>query len=115
MSVEEIPPAEVQSLLDSDDPPVVVDVSTEAEFELGHIPGSINIPLVNLVSHLGRVAGADHIITVCPRGEASIQAVRLLSSYEGTQDAQIESMAGGLNEWEGPLEEGLDEATAGGE
>ncbi|RDZ64070.1 rhodanese-like domain-containing protein [Haloferax sp. Atlit-12N] len=107
--VDELSPAEVEELLDGEDPPLVVDVSTEAEFALGHLPGSINVPLANLVSHLDRVAGAERIVTVCPRGEASVQAVRLLSAYEGTEDARIESMAGGLDAWDGPLEEGIDE------
>ncbi|ELZ96514.1 rhodanese-like domain-containing protein [Haloferax mucosum ATCC BAA-1512] len=109
MPDDEVTPAAVESLLDGDDPPLVVDVSTDAEFALGHIPGSINVPLVDLVASLGRVTGADHIVTVCPRGEASVQAVRLLSAYEGTEGARIESMAGGLDAWDGPLEEGFDE------
>ncbi|KAB1198056.1 MULTISPECIES: rhodanese-like domain-containing protein [Haloferax] len=107
--VREITPAEVETLLDDEDPPLVVDVSTEAEFTIGHIPGSINVPLNDLVSHLGRISGAAHIVTVCPRGEASIQAVRLLSSYEGTKDARIESMVGGMNAWDGPVESDLEE------
>ncbi|MBC9986654.1 rhodanese-like domain-containing protein [Haloferax sp. Atlit-47N] len=113
--VDEVSPAAVEELLDGEDPPLVVDVSTEAEFALGHVPGSINVPLSNLVSHLDRVAGAERIVTVCPRGEASVQAVRLLSAYEGTEDARIQSMAGGLAAWDGPLEEGLDEGADGDE
>ena len=107
--VNEIEPAEVETLLERDDPPTIVDVSTEAEFAIGHIPGSINVPLNDLVSRLGRISGADHIVTVCPRGEASVQAVRLLSAYEGTEDARIESMAGGMNAWEGPVDSDLEE------
>ncbi|KAB1187403.1 MULTISPECIES: rhodanese-like domain-containing protein [Haloferax] len=107
--VSEIEPSEVESLLEDDDPPLVVDVSTPADFTDGHIPGSINVPLDDLVSHLGRITGATHIVTVCPHGEASIQAVRLLSAYEGTKDARIESMAGGLEAWTGTLEHGPDE------
>lgn len=44
-----------------------------------------------------------------------MQAVRLLSAYEGTEDARIQSMAGGLAAWDGPLEEGLDEGADGDE
>lgn len=106
--VEEIEPAEVEALLESDAPPTIVDVSTDAEFAIGHIPGSINVPLNDLVTHLDRISDADHIVTVCPRGEASVQAVRLLSAYEGTEDARIESMAGGMNAWDGPVESDLE-------
>ncbi|WP_396611553.1 rhodanese-like domain-containing protein [Haloferax sp. S1W] len=105
----EITPEEVAELLDSDDPPLVVDVSTPPEFDLQHIPGSLNVPLSDLYSTLDRLSEADHIVTVCPRGEASLQAVRLLSAYEGTNDARIESMAGGLDAWDGPLESDVEE------
>ncbi|ELZ79526.1 rhodanese-like domain-containing protein [Haloferax larsenii JCM 13917] len=105
----EISPEEVAERLDSDDPPLVVDVSTPPEFALKHIPGSLNVPLSDLYSHLDRLSEADHIVTVCPRGEASLQAVRLLSAYEGTNDATIESMAGGLDAWDGPLESDADD------
>ncbi|MFC7202734.1 rhodanese-like domain-containing protein [Haloferax namakaokahaiae] len=105
----EVSPAAVQELLDGDDSPLVVDVSAPDEFADGHIPGSLNVPLDDLVTHLGRLAGASHIVTVCPRGEASIQAARLLAAYEGTNEARIESMEGGLDVWDGPLETGADE------
>ncbi|WP_410766490.1 rhodanese-like domain-containing protein [Haloferax sp. DFSO60] len=105
----EVSAAEVQALLEDEDPPLVVDVSSPDEFADGHIPESLNVPLDDLVTHLGRLSGAAHIVTVCPRGEASIQAARLLEAYEGTNAARIESMEGGLEVWDGPLESGADE------
>lgn len=83
----------------------VVDIRSRAAFDRGHIPGSVNVPMPELptrVEELG-VEGADRIVTVCPHGKASVQAARLLASYEGT-DAPVESMAGGLEAWTGPLE-----------
>jgi hypothetical protein len=32
-----------------------------------------------------------------------VQAARLLKSYEGTTDARVESMHGGLTDWQGDL------------
>lgn len=95
----EISTAEVHELLDGEDPPVVVDVRNPTAFERGHIPGSRNIPFAQLPTRVAELGDADRIITVCPHGKASVQAARLIKSFEGTADARVESMAGGLEEW----------------
>ena len=117
----EISPEEVEQLLDADEDVRVVDIRSEAEFERGHIPGSENIPFHALADDIERLDGAERVVTVCPHGKASVQAARLVSSYEGVADgARVESMAGGLSEWEAELAEsgdgeagGADGATAG--
>ncbi|QIB75882.1 rhodanese-like domain-containing protein [Halogeometricum borinquense] len=102
---DEIDPSEVESLLDSEDPPRVVDIRSPGAFARFHIPGSENVPFAELPDRVASLEGADRIVTVCPHGKASIQAARLIKSYEGTADARVESMRGGLEAWEGPLEE----------
>jgi rhodanese-related sulfurtransferase len=78
-----------------------VDIRPEAAFERGHIPDSENIPFHALADEIERLDGAERIVTVCPEGKSSVQAARLISSYEGVpDDARVESMAGGLGEWE---------------
>jgi rhodanese-related sulfurtransferase len=106
----EISPDEVQDRLDSEDPPTVVDIRSATEFEREHIPGSENVPFAELPNRVTSLEDADHIVTVCPHGQASVQAARLVKSYEGTADATVESMAGGLEAWAGPLESGADES-----
>jgi rhodanese-related sulfurtransferase len=100
----EIDPDDVETLLDDDDPPRVVDIRSPGEFARGHIPGSLNIPFGELPSRVDSLDDADRIVTVCPHGQASVQAARLIKSYEGTANARVESMAGGLAEWGGPLD-----------
>ncbi|WP_435123895.1 rhodanese-like domain-containing protein [Halobaculum sp. D14] len=122
----EIAPADVQSLLDErgngggagddrDDSNGdgdaaldvrVVDIRQPAAFRRGHIPGSENVPFPELADRVEALAGADRIVTVCPHGKSSVQAARLIQSYEGTADATVESMAGGLTEWDGELTTG---------
>ena len=99
----EISTEEVAALLD-DDAPRIIDIRSPAAFARGHIPGSENVPFGRLPETVEEFTGADHIVTVCPHGEASVQAARLIKSFEGTADARVESMAGGLSEWDGPLE-----------
>lgn len=100
----EISAAEVSELIGADDPPVVVDIRNPPAYARGHVPGSLNIPFSQLPSRVAELEGADRIVTVCPQGKASVQAARLISSYEGTGDARVESMAEGLEGWTGDLE-----------
>jgi len=100
----EISPEAVEELCASANPPRIVDIRQPAAFRRGHIPGSLNIPFNLLPAKIETLADADRIITVCPHGQASIQAARLISSYEGTQSARVESMHGGLTEWGGELD-----------
>jgi rhodanese-related sulfurtransferase len=104
----EVSPETVRDLLDGGadgDAVCVVDIRSPAAYERGHIPGSECVPLPELPSRADRVADADRIVTVCPHGEASVRAARLLAAYEAVDEStRVESMAGGLTAWEYDLE-----------
>ncbi|WP_135826895.1 rhodanese-like domain-containing protein [Halorussus ruber] len=101
----EISPEEVRELLEAGEAVRIVDIRPEPAFERGHIPDSENIPFHALANEVERLDGAERVVTVCPHGKSSVQAARLISSYEGVpDDARVESMAGGLDEWEYGLE-----------
>ena len=103
----EISPEEVRKLLDADEDVCVVDIRPERAFERGHIPDSENVPFHALADEIERFDGAERVVTVCPHGKSSVQAARLVASYEGVpDDARVESMAGGLDEWEWELATG---------
>ncbi|ELY60920.1 rhodanese [Natronococcus amylolyticus DSM 10524] len=95
----EISTAEVRELLEDDADVRVVDIRDEHSFAHSRIPGSQNLPFQQLSARIEELEGADHIVTVCPHGKASVQAAQLIGSYEGTADARVESMAGGLEEY----------------
>lgn len=99
----EIAPSTVAELNERDTPPCIVDIRNPTAFEREHIPESVNIPFEKLPDRVAELTDADRIITVCPHGQASVQAARLIGSYEGTTDCQVESMEGGLTAWDGPL------------
>lgn len=104
----EITGEELQELLDTDgdgDPAEdlrIVDIRNPGSFERGHIPGSENIPANRLTDRVEELDGAERVVTVCPMGKSSVQAARLVGSYEGV-DGPVESLHGGLNDWDGPL------------
>ena len=100
-----------------DTEPRIVDIRNPGAYEQGHIPGSENIPAPELTDRVEELDGAGHVVTVCPHGKASVQAARLVGSYEAV-DGPVESLHGGLEAWDGPLEaaepdgEPSDESTA---
>lgn len=98
----EIGVAELRSVLDDDDA-CVVDIRSPGAFKRGHIPGSENVPFPSLVDSVERFEGEDRVVTVCPHGKSSVQAARLIASYEGF-DGDVESFEPGLSGWDGPLE-----------
>lgn len=103
--VEEVTPEEVEEKLDDD--VQVVDIRQPAEFERGHVPGAINLPLPELPRRVSEIDWEDEVVVTCPIGQSSIQAARLIQSYEGVdEDATVASMEGGYEAWEYDLEIG---------
>lgn len=99
----EVSADELSALLEDGDVRVV-DIRRRAAFERGHIPGSECIPFQELPNAIDQLEGADRVVTVCPHGESSVQAARLIQSYEGiAEDAEVKSLAEGLVGWSGEL------------
>lgn len=113
--VDELTPEELQAAWEDGADPTVVDIRPPAAFRRGHIPGSVNVPFPELATDVD-LAETDHVVTVCPHGHDSVRAARILGSQDdGTGDTRIESLAGGLTAWDGPVEGGrTDESTGDG-
>ena len=96
---------ELQSLLEDDADVDIVDIRPPTAFEQGHIPGSRNIPFSQLVDRVDELDDeSERIVTVCPHGKSSVQAARLIQSYEGVEETPVESLAEGLTGWNGAVE-----------
>ena len=89
--------------------PTLIDVRTPVEFEAGHIPGAVNVPLDELRRQLGdlREVLHDHdVVLVCRSGQRAGQA------QEALQAAGLPSptvLTGGIVDWEktgGPVNRG---------
>jgi len=105
----EIGNEELRELVDAEDARVV-DIRSPTAFERGHIPGSENVPFPSLVDTVEQFEDTERVVTVCPKGKSSVQAARLIASYEGF-DGRVESFEPGLSGWEGPFEDGGETAT----
>lgn len=58
----------------------IVDVRTKAEYQGGHIKGSLNIPLNNLSNHYSKLDKTKPVITCCASGMRSAQAKNILQT-----------------------------------
>lgn len=97
-----------------EDPPQVVDVRTPRAFWQGHLPGAVNLPLPRLPDRVESVAFEEEVVCVCPKGESSLRAARLLEAYEGVaEDATVYNLDAGLRAWDGPIERGSGDAGGG--
>lgn len=101
--VGEIQPETLRERLVDGGSPEVIDIRTEAAFAEGHLPGSRNVPLPEIPRQIDDFADADTVVTVCPHGKASLKAARIVEAYQDF-DGTVESLAGGLEAWEGPIE-----------
>jgi glyoxylase-like metal-dependent hydrolase (beta-lactamase superfamily II)/rhodanese-related sulfurtransferase len=79
------------------DPPVVLDVRTDAERQVISIPGSLHIPLQRLPSRLGDVAqGRRPVVVHCASGYRSSIAASLLERHGR---ASVVDLVGGIAAW----------------
>jgi cysteine synthase/rhodanese-related sulfurtransferase len=78
--------------------PLVIDVRQPEEFNRGHIPGAVNIPLLDLPDSLDQlpIDLDTPVLTVCQRGNVSLPGVLYLNSI-GYRNAR--SITGGTNAW----------------
>lgn len=76
-------------------PPFLLDVREESEFAVGHIAGSILVPLGELQQRLAELPTGQPIACICRSGNRSGVATALLrrKGYEAT------NMVGGMLAW----------------
>lgn len=70
---------------------LVLDVRTTAEFEAGHVPGAVNIPLDELRERVGELGATQRIVTCCGVGQRGYLAARIL----GAAGYDVANLSGG--------------------
>ena len=92
---------EAKTLMEKEEGYILLDVRTKGEYEIGYIPGAINIPLSDIdekiISFLPDKS--QMILVYCRSGNRSREASDKLSKLGYTNILEI----GGINAWKGEI------------
>ncbi|MFD1485145.1 rhodanese-like domain-containing protein [Lacticaseibacillus baoqingensis] len=80
------------------DHPTIIDVREPDEFNSGHIPDAINIPVSELTNRHQEIPNGAYLI--CRSGSRSAMATEYLTA----QGQHVINVTGGLLAWQQPLE-----------
>lgn len=94
MTVEEISVGELTTLVANGS--LVIDVREPDEYESGHIPGAILVPLSTVLSNTSGFQSDETVYVVCRSGGRSMQACEILHEAGITNVANV---AGGTMGW----------------
>ena len=97
----DISAAQLEAMMADGLPLVILDVRSPAEYDGGHIAGSINIPLSELEVRLNELQIDTRTACVCTTGVRSAQAAHLLLDHGFFS---VYNLEGGLRTWLLPLE-----------
>jgi rhodanese-related sulfurtransferase len=89
----------------------LIDVRTKSEYDLGHIPGAVNVPVDTLQSEAANWDRNAAYIVYCATGARSAQAVETMTAM-GFKN--IEHFAQGIQAWQGQLDKTEAPAAQGG-
>ena len=81
----------------------VVDVRTAGEFQLAHIPGSVNVPVEQLQASAASWNRASNYIVYCASGARSARASDMMKAM-GFKN--VADLTGGIATWTGQVEKG---------
>jgi len=103
-NIPEITVDELYKRVNSDDPPILIDVRDIADYNgtgdvtYGHIPNSLSIPMLQLETALEELTEYKdkEIVTMCPGGGLSLAAVEVMNEA-GFKD--VKSLKGGTDLW----------------
>ncbi|WP_428388927.1 rhodanese-like domain-containing protein [Mucisphaera sp.] len=97
-AVREASAVEVKTLLDSDNPPILLDVREPEEVATAAIDGAIVIPMGEIPSRLFELQehAESTVVTFCHGGIRSLNVANYLAA-QGFED--VISMAGGIDAW----------------
>jgi rhodanese-related sulfurtransferase len=88
----------------------LIDVRSPGEYDLGHIPGAVNVPVDTLQSEAANWDRSKTYIVYCATGARSAQAVEIMTSM-GFKN--IDHFDKGIVAWNGSLDKGTAAAPAG--
>lgn len=95
-------PHEAALAIAGENAPLILDVRTEEEWNEGHVPGSVHIPMQELTGRLAELDQNRETIVICAHGVRSLSVARFLKSQR--QFANVGNVVGGISAWPEALE-----------
>jgi phage shock protein E len=92
MGIKQISPAE----LDQKKGMTLLDVRTDKEYNQGHIPGAIHVPLTEIGDKVKKLKKDKEIVVFCQNGNRSIWAIKRLM---GMGYKNLYNLKGGYHAW----------------
>ena len=75
---------------------VLIDIRTDKEYENGHIPGAVHVPLADIGDKVKKIRKEKELVVYCQHGNRSIWAIKRLM---GMGYKNLYSIKGGYNAW----------------
>lgn len=102
MPVQSVFPEKLHAISDQmgEENYILVDVRQPWEYQEGHIPGALLIPLPELESGLEKLKRKPNLIFYCRSGARSMAAANWAEEHLG-KDVTVVNMVGGFSAWEG--------------
>jgi rhodanese-related sulfurtransferase len=101
MGLGSITPTELAARLERGDDLVLLDVREADEFALGHLPGSVHVPLGELTARADELDPERETVVVCHHGMRSARAAAFLATREFTS---LLNLSGGVDRWAGEVD-----------
>jgi len=98
LSIKELSADALVALLQADSPVIVVDLRQTWEYNSGHIPGAINIPMMQLPARLTEIPKDQTVIMQCYHGVSSLDVSGYLIT-NGWDAEKVISLSGGISGW----------------
>lgn len=103
--MEEITATELKRRMDAGDDLQVLDVREDKEFAFARIPGTVHIPLGQVVTRQGELDPARETVVHCKLGGRSANAIAALqkAGYTG----RLVNLKGGITAWSNEVDPGV--------
>ena len=75
---------------------VLLDVRTDKEFQQGHIPGAVHVPLADIGDKIKKLKKDKELVVYCQSGNRSIWAIKRLMGMGYTN---LYNLKGGYSAW----------------
>jgi rhodanese-related sulfurtransferase len=93
--IQQLNPAQLQTMLLKSPRPFLLDVRTPQEYKEGHIQDAELIPLNELANQLNRIPKEREVICICQSGSRSSVAAQQLNSL----GYKVSNLRGGMELW----------------